>query len=182
MAREEATLPQPHESLRHRGIRLEWATNGWNLLEVFISIGLGIQAQSLALIAFGLDSVVEVFASTIVIRNLSDQRRDPGDRRIHRSLRLLSVAHGTLDIPIPSRPAVARLAGPDTVGVEVLVSGQTLTTWPNWSGALAEKTLATPGNRRNRDACRMQHNNAEHYRGHRNQYHEATKYLRAHSG
>ena len=93
MVAEDATPPQAHhESLRRRGIRLEWTTNGWNLLEVFISITLGIQAQSLALIAFGLDSVVEVFASTIVIRNLSDQSRDPGDRRIHRSLRLLSAA------------------------------------------------------------------------------------------
>ena len=92
MATEGVTPLQTHESLRRRGIRLEWATNGWNLLEVFISIALGIQAQSLALIAFGLDSVVEVFASTIVIRNLSDQSRDPGDRRIHRSLRMLSVA------------------------------------------------------------------------------------------
>jgi|SRR5665213_2173912 len=92
MDTEDGTTPQRHESLRRRGIWLEWATNGWNLLEVFISISLGIQAHSLALIAFGLDSVVEVFASTIVIRNLWDQRRDPGDRRIHRSLRMLSVA------------------------------------------------------------------------------------------
>jgi len=92
MASKDVTRPQAHQSLRRRGIRLEWATNGWNLLEVFISIALGIQARSLALVAFGLDSVVEVFSSTIVIRNLSDQRRDPGDRRIHRSLRRLSVA------------------------------------------------------------------------------------------
>ena len=80
------------DDLRRRGIRLEWATNAWNVLEVFISIGLGIQARSLALVAFGLDSVVEVFASVVVIRDLSDVRRDPGDRRIHRSLRLLAVA------------------------------------------------------------------------------------------
>jgi len=62
MAAADVTPPQPRESLRHRGIRLEWATNGWNFLEVFISIALGIQAQSPTLIAFGLDSVVEVFA------------------------------------------------------------------------------------------------------------------------
>jgi len=77
MTTEDGTPPQSHALLRRRGIRLEWATNGWNVLEVFISIALGIQAQSLALIAFGLDSVVEVFASTIVIRNLSDHAETP---------------------------------------------------------------------------------------------------------
>ena len=84
--------PRASQSLTRRGIRLEWATNGWNLLEVLFSISLGFQAHSLALVAFGLDSVVEVFASLIVIRNLSDRRSDPGDRRVHRSLRLLALA------------------------------------------------------------------------------------------
>ncbi len=80
------------DRLRRRGIRLEWATNGWNAMEVVVTIGLGLQAGSLALVAFGLDSVVEIFASTVVIRNLRDGRDDPGDRRIHRSLRLIAVA------------------------------------------------------------------------------------------
>ena len=61
-------------------------------MEVVVTISLGVQAGSLALIAFGLDSVVEIFASTVVIRNLRDDRNDPGDRRIHRSLRLIAVA------------------------------------------------------------------------------------------
>jgi divalent metal cation (Fe/Co/Zn/Cd) transporter len=82
--------------LRRRGIRLEWATNAWNLLEVVITITLGIQARSLALVAFGLDSVVEIFASTVVIRNLADRRTDPGDRHVHRSLRLIAGAFWVL--------------------------------------------------------------------------------------
>jgi divalent metal cation (Fe/Co/Zn/Cd) transporter len=80
------------EQLRHRALRLEWATNWWNVMEVVVTISLGVQAGSLALIAFGLDSVVEIFASTVVIRNLRDDRHDPGDRRVHRALRLLAVA------------------------------------------------------------------------------------------
>jgi len=65
-------------------------------MEVVVTITLGILAHSLALVAFGLDSVVEIFASTVVIRNLSDVRRDPGDRRIHRSLRLIALAFWSL--------------------------------------------------------------------------------------
>lgn len=84
------------EALRRRGLRLEWATNGWNAMEVVVTITLGMQAGSLALIAFGLDSVIEIFASMVVIRNLRDDRHDPGDRRVHRSLRLLAVAFWVL--------------------------------------------------------------------------------------
>ena len=61
-------------------------------MEVMVTISLGVRAGSLALIAFGLDSIVEIFASTVVIRNLRDRRRDPGDRRVHRSLRLIALA------------------------------------------------------------------------------------------
>jgi divalent metal cation (Fe/Co/Zn/Cd) transporter len=81
-----------HEQLRRRGVRLEWATNGWNVMEVAVTMTLGVQAGSLALIAFGLDSVIEIFASTVVIRNLRDERTDPGDRRVHRSLRMIAIA------------------------------------------------------------------------------------------
>jgi divalent metal cation (Fe/Co/Zn/Cd) transporter len=84
------------EELRRRGLALEWATNGWNAMEVAVTITLGVQAGSLALIAFGLDSVVEIFASTVVIRNLRDDRHDPGDRRVHRALRLIAVAFWAL--------------------------------------------------------------------------------------
>jgi divalent metal cation (Fe/Co/Zn/Cd) transporter len=61
-------------------------------MEVVVTISLGVQAGSLALIAFGLDSIVEIFASMVVIRNLRDGRNDPGDRRVHRALRLIAVA------------------------------------------------------------------------------------------
>jgi divalent metal cation (Fe/Co/Zn/Cd) transporter len=92
------TKPRTAQALRRRGVQLEWATNGWNVMEVVVTISLGIQAGSLALIAFGLDSVVEIFASTVVIRNLRDDRTDPGDRHVHRSLRMIAVAFWVLAV------------------------------------------------------------------------------------
>lgn len=89
---EVSASPSVPARLKRRGIRLEWATNGWNVIEVIATISLGIQAHSLALIAFGLDSIVEIFASSVVIQNLGDARSDPGDRRIHRTLRRIAVA------------------------------------------------------------------------------------------
>jgi divalent metal cation (Fe/Co/Zn/Cd) transporter len=78
------------------GRRLQWATIGWNCLEVFVTIGLGIAARSLALVAFGLDSMVEVFASLVVIWHMT-----PGDGghavgRDRRALRLVGIAFALL--------------------------------------------------------------------------------------
>jgi divalent metal cation (Fe/Co/Zn/Cd) transporter len=80
-----------HERLLRRGIRLEWATNAWNLMEVFITIGLGIAARSLALVAFGLDSMIEVFASMVVIWHL-EYGANPPVRRTRIALRLIAAA------------------------------------------------------------------------------------------
>ncbi len=46
--------------LLRRGLRLEYLTVGWNVVEGFIAIGAGVAAGSVALIGFGADSFVEV--------------------------------------------------------------------------------------------------------------------------
>ena len=74
-------------------VRLEHATIAWNTVEVFVTIGLGIAAGSLALIAFGLDSIVEIFASGVVLWNL---RGEQDERRTRQSLRLVAGAFFTL--------------------------------------------------------------------------------------
>ena len=82
-----------HDELLSRGRRLEFATIGWNVMEVFVTIGLGIAAASLALIAFGLDSLVEVFASVVVIWYIDNHHVE---HRARRALRLVGVAFGIL--------------------------------------------------------------------------------------
>jgi divalent metal cation (Fe/Co/Zn/Cd) transporter len=61
-------------------------------MEVVVTVTLGVLAGSLALIAFGLDSLIEVFASSVVIWHLADTTPDPGDARTHRALRLIAIA------------------------------------------------------------------------------------------
>jgi divalent metal cation (Fe/Co/Zn/Cd) transporter len=80
-----------HDDLQRRGIRLEWATTAWNLMEVFVTIGLGVAARSLALVAFGLSSMIEVFASTVVIWHLH-AGRDPAPHRTRLAFKLISTA------------------------------------------------------------------------------------------
>jgi divalent metal cation (Fe/Co/Zn/Cd) transporter len=56
--------------LQRRSIVLEYATIGWNVGEAVLTIALGSVAGSLALIGFGTVSIVEVFASAVVIWHL----------------------------------------------------------------------------------------------------------------
>ena len=85
-------------ALERLGRRLQWGTIAWNSLEVFVTIGLGIAAGSLALIAFGLDSLVEVFASLVVIWHMNPSARGQEVRRDRRALRLVGVAFGVLSL------------------------------------------------------------------------------------
>jgi divalent metal cation (Fe/Co/Zn/Cd) transporter len=74
-------------SLRAR--RLEIATIVWNVAEIGVTIALGVSAGSLALIAFGLDSVAEIAASAAVLWTL----RGTLDRQRERvALRLVAAA------------------------------------------------------------------------------------------
>lgn len=59
------------------GIRVEWFTLGWMLLEAIIGVGAGVGARSVALIAFGLDSVVEFVSGAVVLARLRAEGGDP---------------------------------------------------------------------------------------------------------
>jgi divalent metal cation (Fe/Co/Zn/Cd) transporter len=79
-------------ALERLGRRLQWATIAWNCGEVVVTIWLGIAAGSLALIAFGLDSLVEVFASLVVIWHMSPGEQGHLPHRDRLALRLVGVA------------------------------------------------------------------------------------------
>ncbi|HET6916095.1 MAG TPA: cation transporter [Acidimicrobiales bacterium] len=86
----------PDVMLRSRALRLEWGTNAWNAMEVFVTVGLGVAAGSLALVAFGLDSLVELFASMVVIWHLRGPGGDSDGSRTFRALRLIAGAFWVL--------------------------------------------------------------------------------------
>jgi divalent metal cation (Fe/Co/Zn/Cd) transporter len=50
-------------ALVRRGLALNYLTIGYNVLEAIVALGAGIVAGSVALVGFGLDSVIEVTAS-----------------------------------------------------------------------------------------------------------------------
>src|SRR5438132_5923160 len=62
------------EPLVRRGRRLAWLTIGWNTVEGVIAIASGTVAASVALIGFGVDSFVEVFAGSVILWRLAKER------------------------------------------------------------------------------------------------------------
>ncbi len=90
--------PAGSEQLRRRGLQLVWVTIIWNVFEVFIAIGLGVAAGSIALVAFGTDSMIEVFASLVVLWHARDLLVPQQTDRTRLSLQLISVSFGVLAI------------------------------------------------------------------------------------
>lgn len=77
-------------------LRLEYGTIGWNIGEAVLTIALGAVASSLALIGFGTVSVIEVFASMVVVWHLRPGTSTAGAARTARAHRLVSIAFAAL--------------------------------------------------------------------------------------
>lgn len=74
--------------LLQRGLWLEYTTLAWNVVGVAVLAVAAWNAKSVALAGFGLDSLVEICASVVVVwelRNINEQRQ-------RRALRLIGIA------------------------------------------------------------------------------------------
>lgn len=81
------TSSNNNKSLLRRGILLEAITLGWNIIGVIVLAISAIDASSVALGGFGLDSLIEIGASTVVVWELTDT----GQTRQRRALRLIGM-------------------------------------------------------------------------------------------
>ena len=83
--------------LLRRGLRLEYLTVGWNIVEGLIAVGAGLAAGSIALIGFGIDSFVETISGLVLIWRLSAEAggrldEEAVERVERRAERLVGVA------------------------------------------------------------------------------------------
>lgn len=65
------------EKLYQKGLFLEYFTVGYNIIEAFVSIVFGSIANSIALIGFGLDSIVESLSGFVLIWRLRQHGKIP---------------------------------------------------------------------------------------------------------
>lgn len=86
-------------------MRLEYATIGWNAGEAVLTIGLGIAAASLALIGFGADSLIEIFASLVVVWHLAPDHAADRPERTARALKLVAGAFLALAVVLSTLAA-----------------------------------------------------------------------------
>jgi divalent metal cation (Fe/Co/Zn/Cd) transporter len=78
--------------LVRRGFILEYLTLAWNVAGIAVLAIAAITARSVALAGFGLDSLIEIGASTVVIWELSGT----GAERRRRGLQLIGYGFATL--------------------------------------------------------------------------------------
>lgn len=94
-------------SLLQRGLYLEYATLGWNVVGTGIIIVAAFKAGSVALVGFGLDSLIEIFASIIVVWQLKGIDQD----RERTALRLIGTAFFALAFYVLAQAAYTLLTG-----------------------------------------------------------------------
>ncbi len=98
--------PAREATLRRRGFVLEGVTLAWNVVGVVILAVIAITTASVAAAGFGLDSLIEIGASTVVIWELSGS----GERRQHLALGLIAVAFLALAVYLLVQAVVALVA------------------------------------------------------------------------
>jgi divalent metal cation (Fe/Co/Zn/Cd) transporter len=102
--------PPPGEdraTLLRRGFLLEYLTLAWNVVGIVVLTIAATGARSVALVGFGLDSLIEIGASTVVIWELSGNRH----QRQQRALRLIGAAFAILALYLTVQSTVVLVTG-----------------------------------------------------------------------
>jgi divalent metal cation (Fe/Co/Zn/Cd) transporter len=98
-------------ALIKRGLLLEYLTLGWNVVGVVIVVLAALAARSVALAGFGLDSLIEIFASVVVVWQLTGIHQ----KRERLALRLIGIAFILLVLYILVQLTVVLLTGTHAV-------------------------------------------------------------------
>ena len=100
-------MDETARGLLRRGFALEFVTLGWNVVGVAVLAAAAIAARSVALAGFGLDSLIEIGASTVVIWELSGT----GQARQRRALRLIGYAFAVLAVYLLAQSTLVLATG-----------------------------------------------------------------------
>lgn len=98
---------QHRDRLLARGRQLEWTTLAWNVVGIVVLGLAAITARSVALAGFGLDSLIEIAASTVVLWELAGVEQD----RQRRALRLIGAAFVLLALYLATQSSIVLALG-----------------------------------------------------------------------
>ncbi len=94
-------------ALLRRGFALEYATLAWNVIGIVVLAIAAASARSVALAGFGLDSLIEIGASMVVIWELSGT----GAERQRRGLRMIGYAFAALAVYLMAQSTIVLAVG-----------------------------------------------------------------------
>lgn len=121
--------------LVRRGIALELFSVSWMTVEAAIALAAGLAAGSVALMAFGIDSVIELVAAFVVLQTFRAEQAGRSDAREQRALRIIGVTFFLLAVYIIADASYTLLAAskPDSSAAGVAVSATALIVMPSLS-------------------------------------------------
>jgi divalent metal cation (Fe/Co/Zn/Cd) transporter len=131
-----APPPPERAALEQRAKLLAWGGNAWHLVEFAIALAAGVAASSVALIGFGLDSLIELAAGGIVIWLFSG-RRGTSHRAELRAQQLIAASYALLVayIAVETIRDLAGLHHPQVSWVGIGLAAFTALTMPLLAGA-----------------------------------------------
>jgi len=117
--------------LERRARRLAWGGNTWHVVEFAVAIGAGISASSIALVGFGIDSLIEVLAGAVVVWLFTGRRlhSDAAERRAQQAIALSFFVLAAY-VAVESLRTLAGSAHPDPSWVGIGLAAVTAPTMP----------------------------------------------------
>jgi divalent metal cation (Fe/Co/Zn/Cd) transporter len=134
------SAPERTEAVR-RARRLNRYTIGWNVGEAVVALGAGIAAGSVSLVAFGLDSVIEVSAAMILAWRLAQERHgDCTQEADRRATRAIALSFGALALYVSIQAVLDLAVGerPDASTVGIVLAAASLAVMPVLAHAKAK--------------------------------------------
>jgi divalent metal cation (Fe/Co/Zn/Cd) transporter len=136
--------PQDRKRLGRRAKLLAGASVTYNVIEAVVAITAGLVAGSVALIGFGLDSIVEVSSGLIIIWQFSHRLPETRERQ---ALRLMAFAFFGLAAYVTIESVRALLGGadpsPSPVGIGLAAASLVIMPFLSWAQRRTGKALGS---------------------------------------
>lgn len=120
------------DGLVRRGIALEIFTLAWMTVEAAVAVAAGIAAGSVALVAFGIDSVIEFVAAFVVLQTFRAEQTGRTDRPEQRALHVIGVTFFLLAayIVVDAAYTLITVSKPDSSLAGIAVAAAALAVMP----------------------------------------------------
>lgn len=137
--------PQRRAALGRRAQLLAGASVAYNAVEAAVSVAAGAAAASIALVGFGLDSIVEMSSGLIILWQFRHRMPEARERR---ALRLIALSFFALAAYVGVESVRALLSGeraaPSSVGVAVAALSLVVMPVLSWAQRRTGRALGSP--------------------------------------